>query len=71
MLNGFKDTLTFISHHSSVLVQCFTSLGQTVTSQAETTEPLKRVSIVIMHEYLFEFSSFRMNLFNLIQVNKQ
>ena len=59
MLKGFKDILTFILHFSSVLVQCFTSLAQAVTSQAENREPLKRVYIMIMPEYLFETNGFR------------
>ena len=71
MLRSFKDIQTFISHYSSVTVQCFTSLAQAVTSQAETRELLKRVFIVIMPEYLFEFNGFRMNLvkINLIKKN--
>ena len=48
-------------HFSSVLVQCFTSLAQAVTSQAENKEPLKRACIMIMPEYLFETDDFRMN----------
>ena len=67
MLKSFKDILNFISHYSSVIVQCFTSLAQAVTSQAETREPLQRVFIIIIPEYMFEFSDFRMNLVNLIQ----
>ena len=35
--------------------------------QAETREPLKRGFIVIIPEYVFEFSGFRMDLVNLIQ----
>ena len=46
-----------------------TSLAQAVTSQAETRELLKRVFIVIIPQYLFEFNGFRMNLVNLIQKN--
>ena len=69
MLRGFKDIQTFISQYPSVLVQCVTPLAQAVTSQAESREPLKRVFIVIMHEHLFEFNGFRMNLVNLIQKN--
>ena len=69
MLRGFKHIQTFISQYPSVLVQCFTPLAQAVKSQAESREPLKRVFIVIMHEYLFEFNGFRMNLVNLIQKN--
>ena len=69
MLRGFKDNKTFISHYPSILVQCFTSLAQAVTSQAETRELLKRDFIVIIHKYLLEFSGFRMNLVNLIQKN--
>ena len=69
MLRSFKDIQTYISHYSSVTVQCFTSLAQAVTSQAETRELLKRVFIVIMPEYLFEFNGFRMNLVNLIKKN--
>ena len=45
------------------------SLAQAVTSQAETRELLKRVFIVIMPQYLFEFNGFRINLVNLIQKN--
>ena len=60
---------TFMSQYSSVTVQCFTSLAQAVTSQAETRELLKRVFIVIIPEYLFEFNVFRMNLVNLIKKN--
>ena len=52
MLKGFKDMLTLISHVSSVLVQCITSLAQAVTSQAEKREPIKSVFIVVMPEYL-------------------
>ena len=69
MLRSFKDIQTCISHYSLVKVQCFTSLAQAVTSQAETRELLKRVFIVIMPEYLFEFNGFRMNLVNLIKTN--
>ena len=69
MLRSFKDISTFISHYSSVIVQCFTSLAQAVTSQAETRELSKKVVIVIMLQYLFEFNGFRMNLVNLIQKN--
>ena len=62
MLKSFKDILTFILHISSVLVQCFTSLAQAVTIQAENMEPFKRAYIVIiMPEYLFETDGFRMN----------
>ena len=68
MSKGFKDVLTFISHYSSATVKCFTSLAQAVASQAKTMETLKRVFIVIMPEYLFEFNSFRKNLVNLIQL---
>ena len=53
MIRSFKDIQTFISHYSSVIVQGFTSLAQAVTSQAETRELLKRVSIVMMPQYLF------------------
>ena len=45
------------------------SLAQAVTSQAETRELLKRVFIVIIPQYLFEFNGFRMNLVNLNQKN--
>ena len=69
MLRGFKDMHTFISHYSSVTVQCFTSLAQAVTSQAETRELLKRVFIVIIPECLFDINVFRMNLVNLIKKN--
>ena len=67
MLKGFQDILTLIYHFSSVLVQCFTSLAQAVTSQAENREPLKRVSIVILPEYLFETNGSRMNRVSLIE----
>ena len=50
-----------------MIVQCFTSLSQAVTSQAENRKPLKRVFIVIKPKYLFEFNGFRMNLGNLMQ----
>ena len=50
-----------------MLVQCFTSLAQAVTSQAENMEPLKRAYIMIMPEYLFETDGFRMNWVNLIK----
>ena len=69
MLRSFKHIQTFISYHSSVTVQCFTSLAQAVTSQAETRKLLKRVFIVIMPKYLFEFNGFRMNLVNLIETH--
>ena len=61
MLKGSKDIPTFILHFSSVVVQCFTSLAQAVTSQAENRKPLKRLFFVIMPEYLFETNVFRMN----------
>ena len=61
MLKSFKDILTFILHLSSVLVQCFTSLIQAVTSQAENMEPLKRAYIVTIPEYLFDTVGFRTN----------
>ena len=61
MLKGFKDVLTFILHFSSVLVQCFTSLAQAVTSHAENMKPFKTVCIVIVPDYLFETTGFRMN----------
>ena len=67
MLKSFKDILTLILVVSSVLVQCFTSLAQTVMSQAENREPLKRAYIMIMPEYLFETDGFRMNWVNLIK----
>ena len=67
MLKRFKDILTFILHLSSVLVQCFTSLTQAVTSQAENRKPLKRAYIMIMPEYLFETDGFRMNQVNVIK----
>ena len=56
MLKSSKDILTFILHFSSVLVQCFTSLGNvtSVTSQTENIEPLKRAYIMIMPKLLFE-----------------
>ena len=61
MLKSFKDILTFILQLSSLSVKCFTSLAQAVTSQAENMEPLKRVYIMIMPEYLLETDGFRMN----------
>ena len=61
MLKGFEDIFTFILYFSSILVQCFTSLAQAVTSQAENGKPLQRVFIVIMSEYLIETNGFRMN----------
>ena len=67
MLKGFKDILTSILHFSTVLVQCFTSLAQTVTSQAENRKPLQRVFIVVMPEYLFETNSFRINWVDVIK----
>ena len=67
MLKGFTDILTFILHFSTVLVQCFTSLAQAVTSQAGNRKPLQRVFIVIMPEYLFETNGFRINLVNVIK----
>ena len=67
MLKGFTDILTFILHFSTVLVQCFTSLAQAVTSQAENRKPLQRVFIVIMPEYLFETNGFRISLVNVIK----
>ena len=66
MLKGSKDILTFIVHLSSELVQCFTSLAQAVTSQAENRNPLKRVFIGVMPEYLFETNGFMINLVNVI-----
>ena len=69
MLRGLKDIQTCIMHLSSVIVQCFISLAQAVTSQADPREPLKRVFIVIMPKYLFALICFRMNLVNLIQKN--
>ena len=50
-------------------IPMLTSLAHAVTSQAETRELLKRVFIVIIPQYLFEFNGFRMNLVNLIQKN--
>ena len=61
MLKSFIDILIFILYLFSMLVQCFTSLAQAVTSQAENMEPLKRAYIMIMPEYLFETDGFRMN----------
>ena len=52
-----------------ILMSPLTSLAQAVTSQAETRELLKRVFIVIIPQYLFEFNGFRMNLVNLFQKN--
>ena len=69
MLKGFKDILTFILQFSSVLVQCFTSLAQAVTLQAENRKPLQRVFIVIMHEYFFETNGFGINRVNVINEN--
>ena len=69
MLRSFKDIPTFISHYSLVTVQCFTSLAKAVTSQAETRELLKRVFLMIMPNYLFEFNGFRINLVNLVKTN--
>ena len=57
--------LTCIYHFSSVLVQCFTSLAQAVTSQTESREPLKSTLIVTRPEYLFEINGFGINLVNL------
>ena len=62
---GFQEVLKI----SSGMVQCFTSPTQAVMSQAETREPLKRVFIVIIPEYLFEFNGFRMNITSLIETN--
>ena len=67
MFKGFKDILPFIYHFSPVPVQCITTLAQAVTSQAENREPLRRVSIMIMPEYLFETNSFMINLVKLIK----
>ena len=67
MLKSFKDILTLILHLSSVLVQCFTSLAQAVTSQAENREPFKRVFIGVMPEYLFETNGFMINWVNVIK----
>ena len=61
MVKGFKDILIFILHFSSVLVHCFTSLAQAVTSQADNRKPLLRVFIVIMPEYLFETNGLRID----------
>ena len=69
MLRSFKDIQTFISYYSSVTVQCFTSLAQAVTSQAETRELLKSVFFMIMPKYLFEFNGFRMKSVNLVKTN--
>ena len=69
MLKHFKDFLTFILHLSSVLVQCFTSLAQDVTSQAENREPSKRAYIMLMPECLFETDGFRINRVNVIRKN--
>ena len=67
MLKSFKDILNFILHLSSVLVKCFTSLAQAVTSQAENSEPLTSALIVIIPEYLFEINGFGINLTSLIK----
>ena len=69
MLRSFKDIQTFKSHYYSVIVQCFTSLAQAVTSQAETRELLKSVFFMIMPKYLFQFNGFRMNSVNLVKTN--
>ena len=66
MLKGFKDISTFILHFFSVLIQCFTSLAQAVTSQAENRKSFQRVFIEIMPEYLLETNGFRINV---IKVN--
>ena len=69
MLKGFKDILTFILNFFLVLVQCFTSLAQAVTSQAENRKPLQRVFIVLMPEYLFETNGFKISWVNVIKDN--
>ena len=65
MLNCSKNILTYNNHFSSVLVQCFTSLAQAVTSQTESREPLKSALIVTKPENLFKITGFGINLVNL------
>ena len=57
--------LICIYHFCSVLVQCFTSLAQAVTSQTESREPLKSALILIMPGYLFEINGCGINLISL------
>ena len=45
MLKGFEVINTFTSQFSPVLVQCFSSLTQAVTSQAENCKHLKNALI--------------------------
>ena len=45
MLNSFKVINTLTSHCSLVLVHCFSSLSQAVTSQTENFDHLKGVLI--------------------------
>ena len=66
MFRSFKDIHFYISLLLSN-IQMLTSLAQAVMSQAETRELSKRVFIVIMSHYLFEFNGSRMNLVKLIQ----
>ena len=54
-----KVVIHFVSHFSQVLVQCFNSLFQPVTSQAENNTPLIKVYIVSITEYTLEISVFR------------
>ena len=57
--------LTCTYHFSFVLVQCFTSVAQAVTSQTESRESIKNALIVIMPEYLFEINGFGINSISL------
>ena len=50
MLNGLKVILTFTYHYVPVPSECFGSLVQAVTSQAENCKHLKEVLIDLLFE---------------------
>ena len=58
-----KLSLHLLTRHSPVLQLTV----QPVTSQADSFEPLKGVSILFITEYSFEFNAFKKNLFHLSQ----
>ena len=64
MFKSLKVILTLTYHYFPVPSECFSSLVQAVTSQAENCEHLKEVLIEWLFVYLFEFDVFRINKVN-------
>ena len=67
MLKSFEVINTFTCQFSPVLVQCFSSLTQAVTSQAENCEHLQSVLIEYVSELMFKYNVFSINEVNLFE----